>query len=121
MRDDELRIFWQKFNGHRAVAHARGIPFLLTFEEWCSLWEESGHWCERGRGRGKYEMARVGDRGPYAVGNIRIVTREQNRAEFQRSRRDPAYRHDRRLRHDRIQAGIEIEGDTLRQTKRPRR
>lgn len=55
----------------------RGIDFLMTFPEWWSIWQESGRWNERGRGNG-YVMARKGDIGPYAVGNVFICTASQN-------------------------------------------
>lgn len=57
-------------------AGERGIEFLITFPEWWSVWQESGYWNERGRGR--YVMARNGDVGPYSVGNVFICTASQN-------------------------------------------
>jgi hypothetical protein len=51
---------------------------LLTFDEWWSIWEQSEHWHERGVGRGKYCMARFGDCGPYAIGNVKIIPQEEN-------------------------------------------
>jgi hypothetical protein len=69
-----------KWRNHKARAKSRAIPFLLTFEEWWSIWKP--HWHERGCGRGKYCMARFGDCGPYAVGNVKIIRNEENRAEL---------------------------------------
>ena len=69
------------FATHRNNAEARGIPFLLTYEEWMDTWTASGHWEQRGTKRGQYVMARPGDQGPYEVGNISIVLAEDNRAE----------------------------------------
>jgi hypothetical protein len=69
--------FWH----HRGRAKTRGIPFLFTFEEWSALWIESGKWEERGSGPEKYCMARQGDVGPYALGNVRICTNRENNAE----------------------------------------
>ena len=63
---------------HRVNARVRGVAFELTFDEWLAIWEASGHLHERGRGRGKYCMARDGDKGPYAVGNVKIVLYEEN-------------------------------------------
>jgi hypothetical protein len=74
----------RKYYKHREHATARGIPFLLTFDQWWGLWRP--HWEERGYGRGRYCMARHGDKGPYASGNVAIVTNEQNTAEWLRSR-----------------------------------
>jgi len=66
------------FHYQRKGAHKRGIRFLLTFEEWMKIWLDSGHLSERGKYRGQYVMSRPGDRGPYAVGNVKIVTVEAN-------------------------------------------
>lgn len=56
----------------------RGIPFLLTIEEWWSIWEESGKWDARGCRKDQYVMARFGDAGAYEVGNVRICTVGEN-------------------------------------------
>lgn len=71
----------QKYNHQKADAKHRGIGFDLTFEEWWDIWQASGRWYERGNVPGKYVMARNGDVGPYAVGNVRIALVEDNRAE----------------------------------------
>lgn len=55
----------------------RSIEFSLTFPQWWAVWQKSGKWEQRGRGHG-YVMARTGDIGPYAVGNIYICTQSQN-------------------------------------------
>ena len=59
----------------------RGIEFLLTFDEWLKIWEDSGHLHERGKHLGQYQMARHRDMGPYAIGNVKIVTISENRRE----------------------------------------
>ena len=59
----------------------RGIPFLFTYEEWCRWWFShlGPHWFKmRGRGRGKYQMARFGDDGPYVDGNVECLFHEDN-------------------------------------------
>lgn len=61
------------FYCQKAVAKARNILFLLTFDEWLKIWINSGHLPERGRGKGKYCMARPGDVGPYSVDNVKII------------------------------------------------
>jgi hypothetical protein len=66
------------FYKQRWHAKRRGIPFLLTLEEWVMLWKDSGKWELRGRSKGQYVMARVGDQGPYAVGNVYICTTSEN-------------------------------------------
>ena len=69
------------FRAHRYRAKYTDIPFLFTFEEWIKIWMDSGHWHERGKGKEKYCMARFGDKGPYAVGNVRIITNSENSKE----------------------------------------
>jgi hypothetical protein len=70
-----------KYSAHKADAKRRGIAFELTFEEWLKIWETSGHFEDRGRRANQYHMARHGDRGPYAVDNVKIITASQNAAE----------------------------------------
>ena len=72
-RDGSLR----KFIIHRKHAKARGIGWQLSFAEWWDAWQQSGYWQRRGRGTG-YCMARNGDAGPYAIGNIYFCTGSQN-------------------------------------------
>lgn len=79
----DRRRFLKRFGTHKSGARRRGIPFLLTFSEWLDIWEESGHLAVRGRRRGQYAMARYGDKGPYAVGNVRIILAEENAAEME--------------------------------------
>ena len=67
-----------KYRNHRFSAHARGIEFHLSFDEWMRTWLESGHFHERGPRKGQYVMARKGDKGPYAVGNVEIITSDVN-------------------------------------------
>jgi len=71
-----------KYRNHKDNATRRGHEFLLTFEEWFEIWEKSGHLHERGLGNGKYCMGRFGDEGPYAVGNVKIISWEENEAEL---------------------------------------
>ncbi len=62
----------------RNNARQRGIEWLFTFDEWLEVWTSSGHYSERGRGPGCYQMARFGDCGPYAPWNVAIVRMEAN-------------------------------------------
>jgi hypothetical protein len=62
----------------RANAEARGIQFLLTFEEWLEWWRSTGKMTERGRHREEYVMARKGDEWAYELGNIECVTASRN-------------------------------------------
>lgn len=66
------------FLRQRTNAARRGIEWGLTFWEWWSIWEDSGHWQDRGRLSHQYVMCRVGDRGGYEVGNVYIETVSHN-------------------------------------------
>lgn len=70
---------------HKENAHRRGVDFLLTFDEWWSIWEKSGHWNERGNRKGYYVMSRLNDVGPYAIGNVFIATFVSNVCDRNRS------------------------------------
>lgn len=67
-----------RFNRQKANAKQRGVEWQLTFEEWWQIWQESGKWEERGTGEKNYCMSRKHDDGPYAVGNVRIITNKAN-------------------------------------------
>lgn len=92
-----------KYQNHKHHARTRGIGFELTFSQWLEIWEESGHWDERGNFADGYVMQRIGDQGPYAVGNVFIGRHVDNIAEsnalYARRRairvdeRDPDYAH----------------------------
>lgn len=75
------------FEGQRAQAKFRGIEWRITLDEWLLIWMESGKWEQRGRGEGKYVMARFGDLGPYAAGNVKIILATENLSEAQYTRR----------------------------------
>ena len=83
-----------RYHQHKGKATARGIPFLLTFEEWWDIWQASGKWEQRGTRADQYVMARFGDRGPYERSNVRICLAGDNTDEMRqglppRSRRGP--------------------------------
>lgn len=67
-----------KYTKARNNARARGVEWLFDFEGWLKVWKDSGHWKERGRAAGRYQMARKGDCGPYADWNVAIVRMESN-------------------------------------------
>lgn len=80
----------QKYLAQKYAAKQRGIGWELTLTEWWDIWMRSKKWRKRGQGRGRYCMGRNGDIGPYAVGNVRIITHEQNTTECV-SRRGSSY------------------------------
>jgi hypothetical protein len=67
-----------KYKMQKQNAAMRGIPFLLSYEQWLSIWVDSGKLQERGRGANKFCMCRYGDAGPYEVGNVFIGTGREN-------------------------------------------
>jgi hypothetical protein len=69
-------LLYDKFMGHKYNAEGNGVRFELTFDEWLQIWTDSGFLDQRGQG--KYVMARLGDKGPYAVGNVKIITAAEN-------------------------------------------
>jgi hypothetical protein len=76
MRSDRDAYRTQRHN-----ARNRGIPFLLTFEQWLTIWQDSGKLAQRGRGVGKFCMSRRGDAGAYEVGNVFIQAHTANSRE----------------------------------------
>ena len=84
-RDANPEMF--AYTTHKHHAKRRDIPFLLTFDEWIAIWHESGKFTQRGHKKGQYVMARHGDLGPYAVGNVRICTCSENITEWHDNRR----------------------------------
>ena len=76
-----------KYNAHKALCKNRvdtngnPIEFRLTYEEWCKIWDDSGHWHQRGRKVNEYVMSRLNDVGHYEVGNVKIQTQLENMRE----------------------------------------
>lgn len=80
MKDEHYAAYRRSAKGrYKAQKHnaaRRGVEFLLTFEEWLGIWGDMLEFC----GKEKHDlcMARNGDTGPYAVGNVRIVAQWEN-------------------------------------------
>jgi hypothetical protein len=83
LTQEYLRKLRVDFHAQRSSAKERRIDFTLSFGEWLGIWIASGKLLLRGRQRGQYVMARVGDRGPYAPGNVSIITHSENIRQFQ--------------------------------------
>ena len=79
---EESRYWRRKWQNHKDNAPYRNAKFLMSFEEWMKVWFDSGHAHERGRGKGKFCMARFNDAGDYVVGNVKIISFEENEAEL---------------------------------------
>ncbi len=83
--DHELRALRDAYNVQKKTQarrkpdrNGRPIRVTMTFEEWLQVWTASGKLNLRGRGRGKFCMARKDDLGDYAVGNVEIRSHEDN-------------------------------------------
>lgn len=69
------------YGKQRRNAKRRGIAWDFTFEDWVRWWEtELGpEWIsKRGKGKGKYCMSRLKDKGPYITWNVRCILYEVN-------------------------------------------
>lgn len=67
-----------KYKMQKQNSIIRGIAFLLSYDQWLSIWVASGKLHERGRGANKFCMCRHGDVGAYEVGNVFIGTGREN-------------------------------------------
>lgn len=67
----------RKYGSQVNNAKKRGIGWEFTFCSWWQMWQDSGKWELRGRGKG-YCMARYGDSGPYSPDNVYICTIGEN-------------------------------------------
>ena len=75
---NETRIAKKKYWAHYSNAKFRNISFELTYDQWITIWLNSGHWHERGNKRNQYCMSRYRDRGPYSVTNVFIQLATEN-------------------------------------------
>ncbi len=71
----------RKYKIHKSHAKQRGISWRMNYTIWVKIWLSSQHWHERGKRRDQYQMARFGDKGPYAPWNVRICTIQENQNE----------------------------------------
>ncbi len=79
------------FDKQRSNAARRGVKWLITLPQWADVWKASGRWEQRGKSAGSYCMARNGDAGPYAIGNVSIQPIEiNNRAAIARAAIEPS-------------------------------
>nr|DAH52175.1 MAG TPA: hypothetical protein [Caudoviricetes sp.] len=78
-KKDKARFYVQRSQSkYRKDKNGNPIGWTLTFEQWWEIWQESGHYHERGCYRGQYVMARFDDVGPYSPENVKICTCSEN-------------------------------------------
>lgn len=86
MRPEEYEIvpkgIRKSYREQERSAAYRGIGWKFNLAEWISVWQKSGVAFNRGRGKDKYCMSRIDDKGPYSVDNVRVVTNAQNNREY---------------------------------------
>jgi hypothetical protein len=69
----------------KAQANFRGEEWQLTFEEYYQMWRND--WDNRGRYPENMCMTRIDKEGPWAVGNVHVITRKEHLQEQGRARR----------------------------------
>src|SRR5579862_3899494 len=73
---------YQAWRAQRHSSLRRGIAFRFTLLAWHCWWNTEltaiGPDAKRGRRKGEYVMARLGDKGDYEHGNVYAATPQQN-------------------------------------------
>lgn len=85
-----------QYSRQKRGAKGRGIEFLLSFRSWLAIWKKSGHLDDRGTKMDQYVMARHGDVGPYAIGNVKIILSPNNIREAIAGKRQSAEHKEKR-------------------------
>lgn len=60
------------YRSQKSNSITRKIPWEINLSDWWRIWEESGKFNLRGRGKQLYCMSRFGDTGPYKKDNVFI-------------------------------------------------
>lgn len=63
---------------HRSNVRREGITWDITLWDWWNIWNDSGKYNERGRGKNGYCMTRKEDKGAYTKDNVYITTISDN-------------------------------------------
>ncbi len=63
---------------HRSNIKRANLIWQITLWEWWTVWEKSGHYNDRGRGKNKYCMTRIKENGSYTKENVVITTISEN-------------------------------------------
>jgi hypothetical protein len=72
----DLAAMERAYNKQQSRAKYRGIGWEISFDEWCAWW--GNDFDQRGRNVGDLQMCRIGDVGPYKLGNIYKGTPRDN-------------------------------------------
>lgn len=81
MNGDQYKKAYQthKYNCNgKTDVDGNPVEMRLSFDEWLAIWNASGHLAQRGRGKDKYVMSRIDDRGHYESGNVEVITHAEN-------------------------------------------
>ena len=75
-----MKIALKNYRVKKSLSKKRGIPFLLTFDEWYQWWLSHGvdRNIKREFNKDTLCMCRKGDIGPYSLDNIYCATMAQN-------------------------------------------
>ena len=87
-KEGKYRAFYKQMR----YAGFRGIRWCFTYEQWTAWWVNnlgSDWWEKRGAHLGEYCMARNGDKGPYAIWNVKCKVVEDNHADRAPNDRNP--------------------------------
>lgn len=74
VRNGVTEAFWRKRQNVLRV----GGEWRMTLMEFWSIWSNSGHWNDRGRGQENYCMTRIDPHGPWTADNVEIVTKKES-------------------------------------------
>lgn len=66
-----------RYAHQKSAAQQRQVQWEFAFDTWWEVWQQSGHWEERGVNG--YQMCRYGDEGPYSPSNVYIAHNTQNK------------------------------------------
>lgn len=76
---DDDGLLYEKYKAKCYNGKFQGHPCLLTIHEYCLLMQEAGIVSSQLGYRGEnYDLARYNDEGPYAIGNCRFITHQEN-------------------------------------------
>ena len=77
----------RRYHRHKCVAKQRKVPFELSYNEWITIWLESGKYDMMGSGKGKFCMSRYNDIGPYSIDNVFIQLHTDNQIQGVKGRK----------------------------------